>query len=324
MAFLDNSGDIILDAVLTDTGRMRLAKSDGSFKVTKFALGDDEINYGLYDKNNPNGSAYYDLNILQTPVLEAFTNNMSSLNSKLMSIANPNLLYLPVMKINNIADRAVNTFAGSTIVLNGYIMSADLNTQRILEHSSTSVVSSFSRIGLLNGYDPSTGYRITIDQGIDNENITPVKDLSITSPELVETQYLIEIDNRLGEIVNKEGNTLARKSYIDDDNIAGYYLSSDVDKNFINQIITDIYNPQDNQVIAGARGNRLEFKIKAAIEIATSDYLFKQLGSDVKNKIGTSAVSIINEARSIVTAVTVTGLTTGYSIQIPIVIFKIS
>ena len=38
MAFLDNSGDIILDAVLTDAGRERLAKGDGSFKITKFAL----------------------------------------------------------------------------------------------------------------------------------------------------------------------------------------------------------------------------------------------------------------------------------------------
>ena len=75
MAFLDNAGDIILDAVLTDTGRMRLAKGDGTFKITKFALADDEINYNLYDKNNPSGSAYYDLQILQTPVLEAFTNN---------------------------------------------------------------------------------------------------------------------------------------------------------------------------------------------------------------------------------------------------------
>ena len=45
MAFLDNSGDIILDAVLTDTGRMRLAKGDGTFKIVKFALSDDEIVY---------------------------------------------------------------------------------------------------------------------------------------------------------------------------------------------------------------------------------------------------------------------------------------
>ena len=57
MAFLDNSGDIILDAVLTDTGRARLSRADGSFRIAKFALGDDEIDYGLYDKNNARNNA---------------------------------------------------------------------------------------------------------------------------------------------------------------------------------------------------------------------------------------------------------------------------
>ena len=110
MAFLDNSGDIILDAVLTDTGRFRLAKGDGSFKIVKFALGDDEINYGSYDKNNASGSAYYDLSILQTPVLEAFTNNTSTMKSKLVSIPRTNLLYLPILKINGLP-------VGSPIIL---------------------------------------------------------------------------------------------------------------------------------------------------------------------------------------------------------------
>ena len=50
MAFLDNSGDIILDAVLTDTGRYRLAQGNGSFKIAKFALGDDEIDYSIIRK----------------------------------------------------------------------------------------------------------------------------------------------------------------------------------------------------------------------------------------------------------------------------------
>ena len=102
MAFLDNSGDIILDAVLTDTGRMRLAKGDGSFKITKFAMGDDEINYSLYNRNHASGSAYYDLDILQTPVLEAFTNNASSMKSKLVSMSRTNLLYLPMCKLNTL------------------------------------------------------------------------------------------------------------------------------------------------------------------------------------------------------------------------------
>ena len=47
MAFLDNSGDIILDAVLTDAGRQRMAR--GNFKITKFAFGDEEINYKIFN-----------------------------------------------------------------------------------------------------------------------------------------------------------------------------------------------------------------------------------------------------------------------------------
>jgi hypothetical protein len=63
MAFLDNSGDIILDAVLTDAGRARLAAGDGSFKISKFAFADDEIDYSKYDKGNINGTAYYAIDI---------------------------------------------------------------------------------------------------------------------------------------------------------------------------------------------------------------------------------------------------------------------
>ena len=100
MGFLDNSGDIILDAVLTDTGRMRLAKGDGSFKITKFAFGDDEIDYSLFVAAT--GSAYQDLTIMQTPVFEAFTNNDSSMKSTLLSLTDENLLYLPVLELNEI------------------------------------------------------------------------------------------------------------------------------------------------------------------------------------------------------------------------------
>jgi len=91
MAFLDNSGDIILDAVLTDDGRRKMA--DGSFKISKFALSDEEINYALYNYNHPSGSAYYDLEILQTPILEAVTN--TTLITGLLSLTNLNILYMP-------------------------------------------------------------------------------------------------------------------------------------------------------------------------------------------------------------------------------------
>mgnify|MGYP003342702769 CR=1 FL=1 len=90
MAFLDNSGDIILDAVLTDEGRTRLANGQGiekgMFRVVKFALGDDEIDYNLYEPNNVNGSQYSDLSILKTPIFEASTKSTAGLRSKLFSI----------------------------------------------------------------------------------------------------------------------------------------------------------------------------------------------------------------------------------------------
>ena len=84
MAFLDNSGDIILDAVLTDAGRQRMAR--GEFKIVKYALSDEEINYKLFNSTHPSGSAFSDLQIMQTPILEAFTNNTSLMKTKLISI----------------------------------------------------------------------------------------------------------------------------------------------------------------------------------------------------------------------------------------------
>ena len=61
-----------------------------------------EIELQLFDKNNTNGSAYDDLQILQTPVLEAFTNNASTMKSKLVSIPRTNLLYFTTLKINDV------------------------------------------------------------------------------------------------------------------------------------------------------------------------------------------------------------------------------
>ena len=98
MAFLDNSGDIILDAVLTDAGRKRMAR--GNFNIVKFALGDDEIDYGLYNSNHPSGSAFYDLEILETPILEAFTQINAGINYGLLSNTSTDLLYLPELKTN--------------------------------------------------------------------------------------------------------------------------------------------------------------------------------------------------------------------------------
>ena len=109
MAFLDNSGDIILDAVLTDHGRKELAKGDGSFQITKFALADEEIDYTLYNSSHSSGSAYYDLEILQTPILESFTDNAASVKTRLITYDNLELKYLPVCKLNTGTSMSIQT-----------------------------------------------------------------------------------------------------------------------------------------------------------------------------------------------------------------------
>ena len=95
MGFQDNSGEIFIDAVLTDEGRERLARNDGSFSIVRFRLGDDEIDYRFW--NELTGSDSKDRKILDTPVFEAFTNEVVALRYPLISIRNARLQFLPKM-----------------------------------------------------------------------------------------------------------------------------------------------------------------------------------------------------------------------------------
>jgi len=319
MAFLDNSGDIILDAVLTDTGRFRLAKGDGSFKIVKFALGDDEINYGSYNKNHASGSAYYDLEILQTPVLEAFTNNTSTMRTKLISIPRTNLLYLPVMKLSGPTTTQTSgstEYGGNFVVCVDLATAGDANNPGVLNGTgANNVTTGDTKIkGFLNGYEPQSraGGAIQVAQGLDTTEIPSQYTLDA---DLVETQYIIEMDNRLGSIVSSgEGNafTRANVSFIDDDNIASYYLSLNTDPNFV----VNIQPSFSNVSISGPRGTSLTFDIQASTDLATSTYLFEQLGSTGYNAIG--GFGEPTPMRYIDSIIKITGATTGYTLNIPV------
>ena len=303
MAFLDNSGDIILDAVLTDTGRMRLAKGDGGFKITKFAFGDDEINYTLYDKNNASGSAYYDLQILQTPVMEAFTNNASSMKSKLMSIARTDLLFLPVLELWTGGDyQQFSLDSGATT----YIVLADKNTVDTV--TAVNVLPDGVQDGNKVG---NSNHAVRADQGLDTTEIS--NELTL-DPELRETQYLIEMDNRLGTLFSPTTAAAATVSFIDDDNIATYYLTVNTDSTFVQ----DLGATQDSN-IAGPRGSTVLFRIGSSTSLKTNDYLFNTLGTAGAEAIGDMDSSTAGETyRFIDTMVSVTGVTTGYRLDIPI------
>ena len=85
MGYLDNSV-VTVDAILTKKGRELLARGDGSFKITQFALSDDEIDYTLYNPEHPSGSALYGEAIENMPLLEAFPDETQVMKYKLTTL----------------------------------------------------------------------------------------------------------------------------------------------------------------------------------------------------------------------------------------------
>jgi len=314
MSFLNNSGDIIFSAVLTDTGRMRLAKGDGSFKIAKFALGDDEIDYGLYDKGNLSGSAYYDVTILQTPIFEPITDNTSVLKSKLITINNDSLLRLPVVKLYTTEGM------GSAKHSSG-VFAVPVNKATVDNLSTLGA-------GVLNGYEPNSSIsHIRVDQGLDTNQVSSEETLA---RDLVETQYIVEMDNRLGTLFPPPNAPVASNtgmstnssipaatpSFIDDDNIASYYFTLSNNNGYVTNLGGTV-----NSSILGPRGTTLSLRIGASLELASSDYLFTQIGSlassaFTNNPPGADLAS--GQWRFIDSTVRITGVNTGYRVDVPV------
>jgi hypothetical protein len=113
MGYLDNTV-ITVDAILTKRGRELLARNDGSFKVTQFALADDEIDYTLFNEDHPNGSQYAGEAIENMPVLEAFPDENNIMMHKLVTLPR-GTSKLPVVTANI---SAVQLSVGATTTIN--------------------------------------------------------------------------------------------------------------------------------------------------------------------------------------------------------------
>tara|TARA_R110000803_G_scaffold74237_1_gene138287 strand:+ start:1762 stop:2427 length:666 start_codon:yes stop_codon:yes gene_type:complete len=85
MGYLNNQV-ITVDAILTKKGREVLAKNDGTFRITQFALADDEIDYTLYNPTHPSGSTFYGEAIENLPLLEAFPIETQIMKYKLATL----------------------------------------------------------------------------------------------------------------------------------------------------------------------------------------------------------------------------------------------
>jgi len=85
MGYLNNA-TITVDAILTKKGRELLARGRDEFKITQFALADDEVDYDLYNPDHPLGTAYYGAAIENMPVVEALADETQMLKYKLVTL----------------------------------------------------------------------------------------------------------------------------------------------------------------------------------------------------------------------------------------------
>lgn len=206
------------------------------------------------------------------------------------------------MKLNANGAGTPGVDAGSRLnTLNSFYVGVDTDTKTALSTTQ----------GFLDGVELST-LPIRIDQGLDTTEIPPFFNIDA---DLNETQYIIEIDNRLGRIYSKS-NQQATLSFIDDDNIASYFVTS---ADFITPIGvppagTQTTALQTNHVIQGPRGTALLFKIQGSLELNSSTFLFNTLGSTTT--VGSTSCYYID------TNVRVRGATTGFTLDVPVRFLK--
>jgi len=212
----------------------------------------------------------------------------------LISISDNNLLFLPIIKLNEIFSGDVDRHGNDQ-----YTVAVNTTTED--KFSTTHKV--------MSGENPADNPRyVRIDQGLDTTSFSPSRTLSSA---LNETQYIIEIDNRLGTIIGKSTSTSAPLSYIDDDDIASYFVSTSNAEFVYDNPITNV--DSTTQAVAGPRGTVLEFKIGSSLDLSDGAY-FDDLGSTVSmtDDGGTSTYKYID------TFVRIQGATTGYRLDIPV------
>ena len=99
MGYLNNS-TITVDAILTKKGRELLARGRDEFRITQFALADDEIDYDLYNPDHPNGTAYYGAAIENMPLVEALPDETQMMKYKLVTFPK-GTARIPVVRVAN-------------------------------------------------------------------------------------------------------------------------------------------------------------------------------------------------------------------------------
>ena len=148
MGYLNNS-TVTVDAILTLKGRELLAKGGNSFNITQFAVGDDEIDYSLWNPDHPLGTNYYGTIIENMPITEAIPDETQALKYKLVTLPKQTT-NLPVVSVGN-----------TSIILTG-------GQSSVISPDTTNIKGGNSNLGYTFILSDSTAATLQIDQALQN------------------------------------------------------------------------------------------------------------------------------------------------------------
>lgn len=167
MALLNNN-TVTVDAVLTAKGRELLARNDGSFRITQFSLADDEVDYTLYNPQQPSGSAFYGQAIEAMPLMEAFPDDTQIMIYKLVTLPR-GTAKLPVI---NIGYNSIQLKQGSTLTITPQTLNY-LGATSTFEANGYAVtiadvrfLSTFSSTGVAGAETTATGVTQTLGSSV--------------------------------------------------------------------------------------------------------------------------------------------------------------
>jgi len=204
MGYLNNQV-ITIDAILTNKGRELLAQNNGSFRITQFALADDEIDYTLYNPNHPSGSSFYGEAIQNMPLLEAFPIETQIMKYKLATLPR-GTAKLPVL---NLGYSAITLIQGASLAITPQTLNYLGNTQgyETSGYSATisdvRLMSTFTGIGINTPTATSTNSTTTLGTNVSttvigsqiNLRATTVNTLFGTNTQLSATLTVVGLDS---------------------------------------------------------------------------------------------------------------------------------
>jgi hypothetical protein len=169
MGYLNNQV-VTVDAILTSKGRELLAKNDGSFRITQFALADDEIDYTLYNPTHPSGSSFYGEAIQNMPLLEAFPIETQIMKYKLATLPR-GTAKLPVL---NLGYSAITLVQGASLAITPQTLNYLGNNQTYETSGYSCTVSDVRLFNTFNGVGINSAAAVNANAAIVSTSITTI------------------------------------------------------------------------------------------------------------------------------------------------------